>query len=236
MDQRMKQALKNVFYAPNPTRKTAFFKKYHRRELNCWGFLTTQAEYIHWWIWVASVLLFGAILWLASGQDNETIWMAAALTPFFALLIVVENGKSRFYGMEEIELSCRIFLRTVVLARMIILGLFHFLLLGVLIPVMAAWGTVGLFRAGLYLLTPYLLTAAFEMELTRHIRNRDGLLICGAVAAAISVLGSLAANIRPVLYQPEHLIWWKAALVAAIIAAVAEFMLSVKNSEELQWT
>lgn len=71
--------------------------------------------------------------------------------------------------------------------------------------------------------------------MTRRIRGREGLLACGAVAAAISVSGPLAVNIRPALYQPENLIWWGAALAAAMIAAGVEFTLNVKNMGELQW-
>ena len=108
----------------------------------------TQAGYIRWWIWAASVLLFGGVLWLASGQDSKTVWVAAALTPFLALLMVVENGKSRFYGMEGLELSCRMSLRTVVLTRIMILRLFHLFLLGVLIPSIAVWGGSWSFPGG----------------------------------------------------------------------------------------
>ena len=91
--------------------------------------------------------------------------------------------------------------------------------------------------AWVYRQPPYLLTAALGMELTRRIRGREGLLACGAMTAAISVSGPLAVNIRPVLslYRSENLIWWGAALAAAMIAAAAEFALNAKSMEELQW-
>ena len=235
MNRKMKQALKNTFHAPAPARKSSFLKKYRRRELGCRDFLLTQAGYIRWWVWAASVLLFGGVLWLASWQDSGTVWAAAALTPFLALLIVVENGKSRFYGMEELELSCRISLRTVVLARMLILGLFHLLLLGLLIPVIAAWGAVGIFRAGLYLLTPYLLTAALGIELTRRCRRQEGLLACGGAAALVSALGLLAGTGPLKLYLPEFLPWWGGALAVSLAAVALELHVELKKTEGLQW-
>lgn len=137
--------------------------------------------------------------------------------------------------MEELELACRISRQSVILARMVVLGLFHLGLFGLLMPLLATWGAVGAAQAGIYLLTPYMFTAALGMELSRHIRGREGLLACGTVAVAISVLGRLLANVRPTLYQPESLTWWGAALIAAMIAAVAEFAMDVKNMEELQW-
>ena len=235
MKQKAKQALKNVFHAPVPTRKAAFLKNYRRRELDRWDFLLTQAGYIRWWIWTVSVLLFGGVLWLASGQDSETVWMAAALTPFLALLIVVENGKSRFFGMEELELSCRMPLRAVVLARMISLGLFHLLLLGVLVPVMAAWGAVGLFQAGLYLLTPYLLTAAIELEISRRVQGNQGLLACAAIAGLVCALEGVTEFSRPELYQTEAVPLWIVMLVLAVAASALEFFKLIKETEELQW-
>lgn len=228
MDKKRKQALKNAFHAPAPTGKAAFLKKYRRLELNRWDFLLIQAGYIRRWIWAVSVLLFGSALWLSLGQDSEKVWAAAALAPFLALLIVVENGKSRFYGMEELELSCRLPLRTVALARMALLGLFHLLLLGTLITVMAAWWAVGLLRAGLYLLTPYLLTAALGMELTRRCRGQEGLLACCGAAVLVSGAGMLLAYQRLALYQQSAMPLWGTALAAAAIAAAVELALNGK--------
>lgn len=235
MDKKLKKALEDVYRAPEPVRKKDFLKKYRRRELGRWGFLLTQAEYIRWWIWAVSVLLFGGVLLLASGQDSETVWVSAALTPFLALLIIVENGKSRFYGMEELELSCRIPLQAVVLARMIILGLFHLLLLGILIPVMAAWGAVSLFQAGLYLLTPYLLTATIGLEISRRVRGNEGLLACATVAGLVCSLEEVTKFSRPELYQTEAIPLWGAVLVLTIAASVLEFFKMMKEAEELQW-
>lgn len=235
MDKKMKQALKTVFHAPVPTRKTAFLKQYRRLELGRLDFLLTQAGYIRWWIWAVSVLMYGSILWLSSGQEREKVWVAAALTPLLALLTVVENGKSRFYDMEELELSCRIPLRTVILARMMILGLFHLLLLGLLVPAIAAWRAVGFFQAGLYLLTPYLLTTALGMELTRRCRGREGLLACGGATALVSALGLLAGTGPFKLYLPEYLPWWCGALAIAALATIVELALKIRKAEELQW-
>lgn len=235
MDQKMKRALQNAFHAPAPARKAAFLKKYRRRELSRRELLLTQAGYVRWWIWAASVLLFGCVLLLASGQNSETVWAAAALTPFLSLLVVVENGKSRFYGMEELEFCCRTPLRAVVLARMMLLGLFHLILLGALTPALAVCGTIGLAQAGVYLLTPYLLTAALGMELTRRCPGREGLLACGGAAALVSALGLLAGTGPAKLYLPESLSWWNGALAVSLAAVALELHVELKRTEGLQW-
>ena len=235
MNRKLKQALSDAFYAPPPVRKAAFLKQHRRRELGRWELIALQVRYIQWWVWLLSLVLSGSILMSVTWTKEPATWCIVALTPFLALLVITENGRAQLYQMEELELACRMSRQSVILARMVTLGLFHLVLFGSLTPLLVAWGTIGTAQAGAYLLTPYLLTAALGMELTRRIRGREGLLACGGTAAAISILGLLAAYIRPALYKPENLNWWGAVLITAMIVAVAEFALNVKNMEELQW-
>lgn len=79
-----------------------------------------------------SVLLFGIILCLSADQQVQNVWIGASLTPLLSLLAVVENRKSRQHRMEKLELACRISLRSVFLARISILGVFHSLLFALL--------------------------------------------------------------------------------------------------------
>ena len=236
MDKKLKRALTDVYRTPAPARKIAFLKQHRRRELGRWELVAVQAKYIRWWIWGLSLVLFGLILWTATTQIMEWRWWSiAAFTPFLALLVVLENGRSRFYNMDELELACRIPRRSILLSRMVVLASFHLaLLIGLTLP-LAVWGATDIVQTGVYLLTPYLLTAALGMELTRRIRGRDGLLACGSVAAMVSVFGVLLTNIRPALYQRENLSLWLAPLVMAALTAAVEIKLNLSGTEELQW-
>lgn len=234
MDQRLKRALEEAYRAPSSVGKAAFLRRHRRRELGRWELAAVQMGYIRWWVWGLSLGLFGVILWAAAQPHTEGPRCAAALTPFLALLAVTENGRSRFYRMEELELACRVPRASVFLARMLAVGLFHLVLLGALAPALAVWGAVGIVRAGLYLLTPYLCTAALGMELTRRLPGREGLSACGGGAVLVSGLGTLAGYWRPELYLPESLSLWGLGLAASAFAAGAEIMLSLKE-RELQW-
>lgn len=235
MDRKLQNELRAAFHAPAPERKAAFLKQHCRRELGRWELAAVQAGYIRWWVWGLSLGLFGAILWAAGRPYRAGLVCAAALTPFLALLAVAESGRARFYHMDELELACRVPRASVVLARMLVLGLFHLALLGALIPALAVWGGIGTARAaGAYLLTPYCLTAALGMELTRRFRGREGLLACGGGAALVSGLGTLSVYRMPALYRPEDLPLWGMALAASAFAAGAEITLSLKE-RELRW-
>jgi len=235
MNEKLKQALRDAYRAPPPAGKAAFLKRHRRRELGRWELAAVQAGYIRWWVWAVSLALFGFILWFAVWPMRGELWYASAFTPFLALLAVTENGRSRLYRMDELELACRVPRHSVLLARMAVLGLFHMALLAALTPPLAIWGAVDMAQAGVYLLTPYLLTAALGMELTRRVRGRECLPACGGAAVLVSTLGMLLAKQRPAFYQRESLPLWGAALAAAAATTGIEIMLNFKERAELQW-
>lgn len=235
MDKKLKQALKEAYRIPDPVRKAAFLKQHRRRELGRRELVATQAGYIRWWVWGLSLALFGFILLVGFRLESVGAWYASAFTPFLALLVVMEHGRSRVYQMEELELACRMAWQSVLLARMAALGLFHLVLLAGLTPPLAAWGAGGLVRTGVYLLTPYLLTASLGMELTRRIRGRECLLACGGAAALVSAAGMLVTVRRVALGLPERLPLWMAALVLSALAAGVEIAINLNERSEMQW-
>lgn len=236
MNRKLKSELQAIYKAPPPVRKTAFLKKYHRRELSRKDFILCQAKYIRWWVWFVSILLFGIILCLSAGQRLQNVWVGASLTPLLALLAVVENRKSRQHRMEELELACRISLRSVFLARISILGVFHLLLFGAMTPILAAWGATGIIQSGVYLLTPYLLTATIGMELSRHFHGNDGLLACSATAIIVCTLGLSNHRLELGLYRPEFINVWYITLSLALLGCAFELTKMMKEVEELQWS
>lgn len=235
MDRMLKQALDGAYRAPEPVGKAAFLKRHRRRELGRWELVGIQIRYIRWWVWAASLALFGGILWVAAPVTGVGAWYAAAFTPFLALLAVMENGRAQVCQMEELELACRMARPSVVLARIVVLGLFHLILLAGLTPPLAAWGGLALARTGVYLLTPYLLTAALGMELTRRVRGRECLLVCGGAAVLVSMLGVLLLNWPMISGQPVRFSLWVAALAASLIATAVEVNLNFHERSEWLW-
>lgn len=229
-----KRTLTEAFAAPPPVRKTAFLKKHCRRELGRREILTIQIRYIPWWVWGASLALFLGILLTGAQKAAPTPWAVSALTPFLALLVITENGRSQLCGMEELELACRFSRHSAIMARMTAQGLFHLLLFAALTPALAVWGAIGIVRAGVYLLTPYLLTSSAGMELTRRFRGRASLRACAGAAAIISGLG-IAVPRYTVLYQPDESPLWGAVLAASFLVFAAECALYIRKMREPQW-
>ena len=236
MDKKLKNALSAAFAAPPPKGKDAFLRAHRRRELGTVEWLLTQVGYIRWYIWMGSLGIFALILCLAAGQRSEEVWTAASLTPFLALLAVSEGSRARRHGMDELELACRMPVGAAILARMTALGLFDLALLGVAAPILGNWAGRRTLEAGVYLLTPYLLTAALDMELCRRFRGSMSLVYCAVATGAVYALGMLSQSGWAGAYRAEALPLWWGALVLTLAASVLETFKTVKRTEVLQWS
>lgn len=236
MNRKIREALSEQFMAPPSRRKREFLKKYRRLELGRLEFLMIQIRYIHWCVWVISIVLSGLMLKALTRAGRDMIWnfsSVSALIPFLALLAITEARKSGIYQMEELELPCRISLQGVLFARMTILGAFHFILLAGLTPVLSSCGMISISRAGIYLLTPYLFTAAVGMELTRRIHGKESILACGAGAFLICILEMIVPQIQSEFYQPSSLHWWGIVLAGALLVMAAELKTGFRKAGSL---
>ena len=233
MKQDMKQALKDAFEAPEPVGKQAFFKTIRPLNISQLTFLRIQAAFIPKPVWLLSVFLFGGALAGAVFLHQDTLWIISSLVPFAALTAVTANARSRVYNMEELELASRFSLKSVVLARMGIMGLLHLVLLSLLIPLSSIHGAATVLQAGAYLLVPYLLTTVTGLWIIRKTRGKETIYGCGAAAAVISGLNLISRTAQPLLYETARLYWWIAALVILAVLTVLEAYKIIHQSEEL---
>ena len=227
----LKKALAAFFAAPEPVQKRAFLRTLPPAPVSHMRLLAGQAGYIRPVTWAASLAVL--VLALLAGRfiPADALWVAAALTPFAALAAVTEGARSRLYAMEELELASRFGLRGVALARMGAVGLTHLVLLGVL---SAALGDGSALRAGVYLLTPYLLTDLLGLAAVRRLRGREALYVCGG-AAVLSAGLVLALHGVKYVYAPTGFRWWVLTLILTAALTGREYAKTFKRSEELSW-
>lgn len=134
MKQHLRQELKNVFDAPQPLHKRAFLRALEQPKISIFAFVLTQLGYIRRWVWIVSALVFVLSAAGAAGLPSDTVWVASALMPLLALTVVSESGRSQNYEMAELEMATRFSLRSVVLARLGILGMENLIVLVLLLP------------------------------------------------------------------------------------------------------
>ncbi len=160
---RLKRDIKQAFKAPAPVKKEEFLSTLPVKEMSSAEFVISQAGYARKVTW----LLFALIVILIAGSPfmlkEEAIWLISGLMPILALLAVSENSKSERYNMAELEASARFSLRSVLLARMVLLGGVNLAALLIAAPI-GIW--VGEYLApvtGLFIVTPFFLSSAIGL-------------------------------------------------------------------------
>lgn len=195
MNRYLKQEIKKAFAVPEPNQqeKARFLRTLVRPRISMWQFIFTQIAYLRKQTLILSILFILPALTGARHVDPDTLWILSALIPFLGLLAVTESTRSTMYGMQELEMSARFSLKSVVLARMSVLGLLDTLVICCLIP-LCRIGNTSLLQTGIYLLVPYLLTVNTSLWFARLFHGREAFYSCMCATVLIS-MGSFGLHL-----------------------------------------
>ena len=187
MKNEWKDMLNDAFYAPEPVKKKEFLRSIRQREMSSFEMILQQAAYIRIHVWIFAVMIiafavFGAATGLGSTQHIITMIM-----PFTASFSVIEAQRSKWCGMTELEMATRFSLRSVVLARMTILGAVTFVVLCVISPVISVAFDQGAVLTAVRILIPYLVTMIISLEAERSVIGRKTGYCPLMIAAVVSV-------------------------------------------------
>lgn len=235
MNRKLKKALRNAFEPPGPIREKEFIKQFPRTGISTMSFVVSQIGYIQKYVWIVSFGIFFIALMGAGVFEKDVLWVISALIPFIALSFVTENNRSNIYRMAEFEMSARFSMKSIVLARMGILGLCHMILLIILIPLSAIYSVATVFQAGLYLFVPYLLTTFAGLWAVRKIHGREAVYVCMGIAICVSGLNMFTKAIFPYIYTKEYNINWLMLFFIISILMIVELRKNIKQAEELTW-
>lgn len=235
MNKKMKMAIKESFEPPAPIGKETFLNRVQCPSVSCFEFVCSQVSYIRKWIWGLSGLLFIVALIGAGFLKKDMIWHISAFMPLLAVTIVTENGRSETWEMAELELSARFPLKSIVLARLGIIGIANLILICLLIPFALMNSETTVLQTSVYMLCPYLLTTFFGLWFARKIHGREGNYLCVGAAIGISFGQELVYQLLPIFYEESYVIWWVAALVLLGIGTADQCCKMIKQTEELAW-
>lgn len=207
-DRRLKQVFKGLYQPPDPREREQFLRQIEPTQASVWEMLRTQMSYIRPWGWLLSVAVFLAALLLLRERRSEDLWMVSALLPFAALSTILELNRSACYAMEELELATRFSLKTVLLARMGVLGLGNLLLLVALSPLVLGLAQTSVMETGFALLCPYCLTSFLCLEVLRRWRQREYRLLCAGVAGSVSIFCWVLGEGTSLLQEHGTVLWY----------------------------
>ncbi len=229
MKQMLKNELKCAFEAPKSLHKKEFLRMLEQPKISMPAFVFSQIGYIRRWIWIVSMLVYAISVMGAVWMEADTVWVISALMPLLALTVVSESGRSENYEMAELEMATRFSLRSVLLARLGILGMENLVILGLLLPVGIWRQGLGVFQAGVYILFPYLMMTFAGLSVVRRIRGREAVYICIGVAVCISFFVLVLHGSIPQLDQADSLVGWIAAISLLCIGTARQCVGIVKG-------
>ncbi len=228
-----KKELHTFFVAPEPERKRAFMRKIARvkrgRGLSFYSMLSLQCRYISPKVWLFSIAFFGAVL-IANYYEASAIWIPVfAMVPFLVMLSVTESMRSYQNGMEELEMTTRYSLKTVIYLRLLVLGSGNLLLL----LLSAFFVSDQFFPSLLYMLTPYFLTAAGNLWIVRTFAGRESTYICLGFAALVVIAEYGILTRWNFFFEERYLGAWVIALAFFVALSVREGRTVIKGSLSL---
>ncbi len=231
MDRRLKEELCRYYKVPKPQRKQEFIRQFGVRKMNMPYLVWMQAKYISKWIWLVSVCLCVLIYAVTYVMEEKYVSVIYGLIPFLVMISVTESMRSYRYGMEELELSARFSLKSIVMARMAMLGVGNLIVLIVIVNVLGECAGYQI----LHVLTPYFLTAGGSLHIVRIIRGNENTFFCFLLAATISFLQMLLPWRFQEMFAPGYVPMWAAAFVMGIIITVKESYRTIRMTEDLAW-
>lgn len=232
MDRNTKELLHQYYEAPSPTAKRQFVREHRVDRMSITQVVRTQLHYISKKSWIISFALF-VLMVVHHDMLLNTVWMGSvyALVPFLVMISFTECMRSYQYGMEELELATRFSLKSIVLARLLILGGSNtFALL-----IVAVVTSNDFWVQMVYLMVPFLITSWCGFIIMRRFAGKDGNYYCFGTSAVISVLQFAIFNYYRFIYDLRY--FWEWVLIGLLFAflLVREGVRTIRMTEELAW-
>ena len=237
MSNQLKRSIQKAFAAPEPDQqeKARFLRTLPQPQIGMFRFIFVQVSYVRKISWVLSGLILLLALFCACNINEDTLWVISAFVPILGLLAVTEGNRSMMYGMSEFEMSTRFSLKSVVMARMSVLGVLDFIVLVCAIPLCYTGSGFSLLQTGLYLLVPYMLTVNISLWIIRRFQGRETVYVCMSVAALIGGANVGLHFITDLIYQNAYIVWWFILSVLLFAGMAHEIYLAIKQTEEYTW-
>ena len=231
MERNLKYQLKEYFEAPEPESKKEFIRKLERQPMSMGTMIRIQICYISKYVWVLSAVLFMAAVFLNRYVEEKYIGSVYAMIPLLVMLAVTESMRSYRFGMYELETSSRFSLKAVILTRMLILGIGNL----AIILVVALVGRQNVFSQIIYMLVPYMITAAGGLMIARRMADKEGTFICMAFSMFVAVLTAALPWQFDTIYSQDYIGMWIIAGILCTLLIVREVKRTIRMTEDLAW-
>lgn len=238
-NKRLISLIRESCHWPQPENKTEFFQRLKEQEMitrrlpvmSHGQFLASQLLYIGVWLWILSGFVLFFITWLCYRHPGNHPF---ALTPLLAAGILLGTKRSFRWKMTELEQAARFSVRSVILARMFLLGAVNTVGLLLVVLLVRPVFSYSVIRVFLYIMVPYL-TASWLGLLYERMHRMDQ----GTGSTLICILSSAFFGIAPAffsrLYEEPLTAFWAAAFIVTVCGLAGNLREWAGNMEEPIW-
>ena len=224
---------------PEPERKKEFFLKMEEEGMlqrrtvviSHKDFMWIQLSYIEKRIWLLSGFLLLLIVWVCSHRSGNYPF---ALTPLLAAGILFETGRSRRWNMTELEQAARFSARSVMLAKVFLLGVGNTAGLMLVIFAVRPFFSYSLIRVFLYMMVPYLTASLLGSLYERRYRGDPG---WGSVLICIlsSIFFATVSHFFNPLYEDRLVLFWALTLILMVCGLTVCIRRNISERGEPAW-
>lgn len=239
MNKKLKSQLKSAFNVPEPIKKDEFLRLITYPKSSLADFVLEQIGYIRKRVWIISLLiLFATLYGLHLYRDEralKVVWGISSILPFVSLIMITEITRSTACNMAELEMSCKHSLFDVMIVRLSILGSFNFIVFVLTIVSFIGKTDFSLFRLGIYVLTPFLLTCLGSLFVINKINSRETTYICGGISSFVSLINTILTTQYNAIFENRYMLVWSILFFSLIFLVGREIIKLLKKMGELQW-
>lgn len=232
MERELKEVLRQYYEAPVPKRKQEFLRRIGAPRHRIGALLLVQLRYIPLPAWALSFALFALMLLASRLLPAYYAGCTYALVPFLSVTTVSVSMRSCRYRMAELESTTLFSLGSVIMMRMLLLGIGN---LGMLVALTFFMEPQFLLAEFLYILAPYLLTASGSLMIYRRYAQRDANYMGLAFSGLVAALELSAARGASFLYEERYVGAWAAASALLLAQFFVQIRKSMRTMEEMVW-
>lgn len=197
----LKNLIRNSYDVKPSSNKRIFIKQYQKRELHMFDIVKQQVGSA---VGISN-MLFGLFVlfcfWQMILQMNaygvyELIRLSGTI-PVITITGILSFNRSERYGMDELEMSSRFSLRTVTMARLIVIGVIDAIIITCIIMLSGRLMKLELIQALLIITIPYLVTVWGCLVITRKMHSRNDIGVCVVYEACICLLCMITSEKTP---------------------------------------
>lgn len=199
----LKNMIKNAYDVESSGNSRAFVGQFQKREMHAWDILKQQTVglgFVNAFAGLIVLFTFWQIALQCRCEDEFMYARISAIIPLIALVAFSGMGRSEKYGMDELEMASRFSLRTVLAARLIIVGMIDAVIFIALMIIFGQLTNMGTLQALNVVLVPYLITAWGCLLITRKLHSSKDVAVCAGFGGMVCLMCVLTGPDTPWRY------------------------------------